>query len=105
MRHSWNYEEKLGYAICENCSLEVKEYEVKRGGLPRCDPDKALEYGKPEECLNHVSAAIAGSLNCWYCGKMYTEPELKLGQKLLKALITSGIKQSNLLEILENPQI
>ena len=82
MRHSWNYEKEPDYAICENCGLKVKEYKVKRGGLPRCDPSKALEYGKPKGCLNHKAAAIAGSLNCWYCGKLYTEAELEAGKNM-----------------------
>lgn len=38
MNHKWDFELEPGYVHCRRCGMRVKTYEVKRGGLPRCEP-------------------------------------------------------------------
>jgi formylmethanofuran dehydrogenase subunit E len=80
-RHSWDYEKKPGRAICDNCGLDVKAWRVKEGGLPLCDPKNLFKQSKID-CPHHMIAAVAGSLNCWHCGRMYTPAELKAARKI-----------------------
>ncbi len=80
-RHSWDYEKSPGRAICGNCGMDVKAWRVKEGGLPECKPENVFKQSSLD-CKDHMTAAIAGSLNCWYCGRMYTKAELKAGRKI-----------------------
>lgn len=97
-RHSWKKDDpKKGYSTCRNCDLLVKTYKIKKGGLPRCNPEEALKKSKIT-CNNHEAAAIAGARLCWNCGQMYTKAEMEAGRiKMEKILELKGLYQT------ENP--
>jgi len=87
LRHSWKHDSpRKGYSTCRNCDLEVKTYKIKKGGLPRCDPERALKAQKID-CKNHMQAAIAGTLYCWSCGKMYTKAEREAGRIIMQRIL------------------
>jgi len=104
MRHSWEKDKpRKGFSTCRNCSLgslydeqgkrvEVKNYKIKKGGLPPCDPEKALKP-KKIDCLNHEIAAISGALGCWNCGVAYTPAEREAGRIKRERNVENKIKE------------
>ena len=83
MRHKWDKNKpKEGYSTCRKCYLEVKNYMIKRGDLPRCDPGNPAKTGSCKENPDrHLIALMAGSKICWNCGKMYTWEELEKAKR------------------------
>jgi len=82
MRHSWNPNKpRKGYSTCRHCGLQVKNYKIKKGSLPRCDPENAARTGlcgpHPER---HLHGMIAGTGRCWNCGEGYTPAEIEWGR-------------------------
>ena len=69
MRHKWRH--KGGLALCLNCDIQVKEFRIKMGGLPKCVKQKS-EDPKP----NHMDALlicpkckklVPDTIFCLYC--------------------------------------
>jgi len=94
VRHKWTKDSpRKGYSTCSNCDLTAKTYKIKKGRLPRCDPEAALD--KPRlDCKRHDMAAIAGARQCWNCGVLYTPAELEAGRIKQEKLIDSAITQN-----------
>jgi len=103
MRHSWEKNKpRKKWSTCRNCGLEVPTYKIKKGGLPRCEPERALE-AKKIDCMHHEHGAIAGVRYCWSCGKPYTEAEMEAGRiKREKAINGEKIED---VDFDENPPI
>lgn len=90
-RHKWNYEKKPGYAICDNCGLDVKAWRVKEGGLAECKPENLFKRDYIDCSPDmHMRAAVAGSRICWNCGAPYTKEEREAGQKIMDKMVSDG---------------
>lgn len=86
MKHNWIQDKpRKGWSTCSNCDLETKTYKIKKGGLPRCDPENALKA--KVNCKNHMAGAISGARSCWGCGKMYSKAELEAGRRIMEKFI------------------
>lgn len=63
MRHIWKRDE--GWATCQRCSIRVKEYRIKLGGISPCH-EIVKEHKKIEE-LNEVGEDHL--VTCGNCGQ------------------------------------
>lgn len=89
MRHSWSHNKEKKQSTCRRCDLQVKTYKIKKGGLPRCNPENALK--QKISCNNHIKAAVAGACMCWNCGQIYTSAELEAGKIKMERHIDSAL--------------
>jgi len=103
MRHSWEHDKpKKGYSTCSKCSLKVKTYKIKKGGLARCDPKNALKNQKKNQCQKHpelhLYGMIAGTHGCWNCGEPYTFAEQAAGRSMMDQMIKEDLTFKQLLK-------
>lgn len=81
MRHSWKKDNpEKGLSTCDNCGLQVKNYKIKKGKLPRCEAILPVLDKPKVDCERHDMAAIAGARQCWNCGIFYSPAELEAGR-------------------------
>ena len=69
MMHNWK--RKGGLALCLNCGIQVKDYRINRGGLPKCVKQKS-----EDPTPNHMDALVMcpkcknivpDTIFCLYC--------------------------------------
>jgi len=69
MRHNWII--KDGIAKCLNCPLVVKEYRIKRGGLPKCVRQKSDTPKIPDAdgliICSKCNKMVPDTIFCVYC--------------------------------------
>jgi len=69
MRHKWRI--KDGIASCLNCPLVVKEYRIKRGGLPKCMNQKLdvpnSDYVNGLVICPKCKKTVPDNVFCLYC--------------------------------------
>jgi len=69
MSHKWK--RKDGLAICLDCGLQVKEYRIKHGGLPKCVKQKQGDSKDPDAdglvICSKCNNLIPNTIFCVYC--------------------------------------
>lgn len=74
MRHIWL--RKGGFAVCQRCTIKVKDYRIKRGGITPCHvivkEHKKLDESSEEDLNSIVTCGNCGhkvpdTIICLYC--------------------------------------
>lgn len=69
MRHDWK--RKDGLALCLNCGIQVKEYRIKMGGLPKCMKQSKETSKDPDAdglvVCSKCNKMVPDTIFCIYC--------------------------------------